>query len=33
MIDTITTKSGLKYFLIHKGEGKAIGLGTVVIQH
>jgi FKBP-type peptidyl-prolyl cis-trans isomerase len=33
VIDTITTKSGLKYFLIHKGEGKAIGLGTVVIQH
>jgi len=32
-MDTLTTKSGLKYFLTHKGNGKAIDSGTVVIQH
>lgn len=31
--DTITTKSGLKYFLTHKGNGKAIDSGSIAIQH
>lgn len=31
--DTITTKSGLKYFITHKGNGKAIDSGTIAIQH
>lgn len=31
--DTITTKSGLKYFLTHEGNGKAIDSGSIAIQH
>lgn len=31
--DTITTKSGLKYFLTQKGNGKAIDSGSIAIQH
>ena len=31
--DTLTTKSGLKYFLTHQGAGQAIDSGMVVIQH
>ncbi|WP_068412949.1 FKBP-type peptidyl-prolyl cis-trans isomerase [Roseivirga echinicomitans] len=31
--DTITTKTGLKYFLTKQGNGKAIDSGLVVVQH
>ncbi|MDT0621496.1 FKBP-type peptidyl-prolyl cis-trans isomerase [Croceitalea vernalis] len=31
--DTITTKSGLKYFLTQEGNGKAIDSGSIAIQH
>lgn len=31
--DTITTTSGLKYFLTQKGEGRAIDSGAIAIQH
>ncbi|MBU0696739.1 MAG: FKBP-type peptidyl-prolyl cis-trans isomerase [Bacteroidetes bacterium] len=31
--DTITTKSGLKYFITQKGNGKAIDSGSIAIQH
>ncbi len=31
--DTITTKSGLKYFLTKQGNGNAIDSGLVVVQH
>ncbi|OUR90348.1 hypothetical protein A9Q87_13735 [Flavobacteriales bacterium 34_180_T64] len=31
--DTITTKSGLKYYFTHRGEGTAIDSGKVAIQH
>jgi len=31
--DTITTKSGLKYFLTKQGNGKAVDTNHVVIQH
>lgn len=31
--DTITTKSGLKYFLTKHGNGKDIDSGSIVVQH
>ncbi len=31
--DTLTTKTGLKYFLTHQGNSQAIDSGMVVIQH
>ena len=31
--DTITTKSGLKYYFTHRGEGVAIDSGKIAIQH